>query len=101
MCAGDMTPIPTKYYEALGRNYVASDVRHTCRNFERLRNWVVERYEGETAVRPGVRECGVWVVLFGEESWLRRMRLCAICILGFMLATVGLGFSDFSCRTIA
>ncbi|KAM0803873.1 hypothetical protein BDR22DRAFT_796853, partial [Usnea florida] len=43
MCAGDMTPIPTKYYEALRRNYVASDVRHTCRNFERLRSWAVER----------------------------------------------------------
>lgn len=55
MCSGDMTPIPTKYYAALGRNYVASDVRHTCRDFERLREWVVERYEGETAVQPRER----------------------------------------------
>ena len=52
MCAGDMTPVPTRYYASLGRNYVDSDVRHTCRNFGTLQEWVVGRYEGSTAVRP-------------------------------------------------
>ncbi|ETI25970.1 hypothetical protein G647_02747 [Cladophialophora carrionii CBS 160.54] len=55
MCSGDMTPIPTKYYPALGRNYVDSDRPHTCRNFEQLRQWMVDRYEGPTAVQPSTR----------------------------------------------
>ncbi|KAK1774233.1 hypothetical protein QBC45DRAFT_425612 [Copromyces sp. CBS 386.78] len=52
MCSGDMTPIPTKYYPSLGRNYVDSDVKHTCRDIEPLRRWMVDRYEGEGAVKP-------------------------------------------------
>jgi hypothetical protein len=44
MCAGDMTPIPTKFYPAIGRNYVDSDMVHTCRNFKQLREWTTERY---------------------------------------------------------
>lgn len=52
MCSGDMTPIPTKYYPALGRNYVDSDVPHTCRNFEALHTWVMDRYDGPGAVKP-------------------------------------------------
>lgn len=46
MCAGDMTPIPTKYYPGKGRNYVLSDVPHTCRNFEALREWQTGRFVG-------------------------------------------------------
>ncbi|KAK1757773.1 hypothetical protein QBC47DRAFT_376957 [Echria macrotheca] len=52
MCTGDMTPIPTKYYPGLGRNYVDSDVPHTCRNFEMLHDWMVDRYDGPGAVKP-------------------------------------------------
>lgn len=52
MCSGDMTPIPTKYYPGLGRNYVKSDVPHTCRNFDALHNWMVGRYDGLGAVKP-------------------------------------------------
>ena len=52
MCSGDMTPLPTKFYPALGRNYVDSDVPHTCRNFESLHSWVVDRYEGADSVKP-------------------------------------------------
>jgi hypothetical protein len=55
MCSGDMTPIPTKFYGSLGRNYVDSDQIHTCRNFEKLRVWMVDRYEGDGAVQPGSR----------------------------------------------
>jgi hypothetical protein len=44
MWAGDLTPIPTKYYEALDRNYVDSDMFHTCHNFEQLRDWLTRRY---------------------------------------------------------
>jgi len=50
MCSGDMTPIPTRFYESIGRNYIDSDVLHTCRDFASLRNWLTGRYEGETAV---------------------------------------------------
>ncbi|KAK4443389.1 hypothetical protein QBC34DRAFT_311174 [Podospora aff. communis PSN243] len=52
MCSGDMTPIPTKFYPGLGRNYVESDVPHTCRNFDALHDWMVDRYEGPGAVKP-------------------------------------------------
>ncbi|KAF2094131.1 hypothetical protein NA57DRAFT_60771 [Rhizodiscina lignyota] len=43
MCAGDITPVPTKYFPGLGRNYVVSDVTHTCRDFQAIRDWVSER----------------------------------------------------------
>ena len=52
MCSGDMTPLPTKFYPGLGRNYVDSDVEHTCRDFDALHDWVVDRYEGPGAVQP-------------------------------------------------
>ncbi|KAK3387941.1 hypothetical protein B0H63DRAFT_509629 [Podospora didyma] len=52
MCSGDMTPIGTRYYPGLGRNYVESDVPHTCRSIEPLRRWMVDRYDGGSAVKP-------------------------------------------------
>ncbi|KXJ86420.1 hypothetical protein Micbo1qcDRAFT_140322 [Microdochium bolleyi] len=52
MCSGDMTPLPTKFYPGLGRNYVDSDVEHTCRDFNALHDWVMNRYEGPGAVQP-------------------------------------------------
>lgn len=52
MCAGDMTPIPTRYFKSVDRNYVDSDRVHTCRNFQMLRDWTTERHHGSTAVRP-------------------------------------------------
>ena len=54
MCAGDTTPVPTRYYPGLrdphdssvkGGDYVMSDVVHTCRNFGKLREWLTDRYE--------------------------------------------------------
>jgi hypothetical protein len=55
MCAGDLTPIPTMYYENPGRNYANSDVPHTCRSFQRIRDWTTERFNGSTAVPPTPR----------------------------------------------
>jgi hypothetical protein len=52
MCAGDMTPVPTRYNEARKHSYVDSDVTHTCRNFGQLRDWLTERYNGSLAVKP-------------------------------------------------
>ena len=43
MCSGDITPLPTRYYKSLDLNYVDSDVLHTCRDFESLRQWISER----------------------------------------------------------
>ncbi|KAH8805171.1 hypothetical protein F5884DRAFT_798588 [Xylogone sp. PMI_703] len=40
MCAGDITPIPTKFFPGAGYQYVVSDVTHTCRNFQNIRDWV-------------------------------------------------------------
>lgn len=50
MCSGDMTLIPTEWTSHLGRNYVNSDVPHTCRNFGKLRDAVVARRFGSTRV---------------------------------------------------
>ena len=50
MCAGDMTLIPTEWTDHLGRNYVNSDVPHTCRKFDKLRDWVVSRHNGTRMV---------------------------------------------------
>ncbi|CZR55583.1 uncharacterized protein PAC_05471 [Phialocephala subalpina] len=55
MCSGDLTPVPTRYYESVGRNYADSDVLHTCRNFGDLREWMNERYDGKTALKPAPR----------------------------------------------
>ncbi|KAH8760338.1 hypothetical protein F5883DRAFT_606203 [Diaporthe sp. PMI_573] len=52
MCSGDMTLVPTRYSNFLGHGYVESDVKHTCRAFEPLREWMHERYNGTTAVEP-------------------------------------------------
>ncbi|KAF2104954.1 hypothetical protein NA57DRAFT_71153 [Rhizodiscina lignyota] len=44
MCSGDLTPIPTKFYDFLGGfRYVDSNYPHTCRNFGKIREWVDER----------------------------------------------------------
>ena len=62
MCAGDITPVPTRYYAGLrdphdaavhGGDYVMSDVVHTCRDFGRLREWLTERYEGSSVKWDG------------------------------------------------
>jgi len=44
MCAGDMTAYGTRWYENPGRNYADSDVVHTCRDFDKLREWTRNRY---------------------------------------------------------
>ena len=58
MCAGDITPVPTRFFPGLkdphdtegkvGGDYVASDVVHTCRDFDMLRSWLTSRYEEGT-----------------------------------------------------
>lgn len=45
-----MTPLPTRYSEVLDRNYVDSDTTHKCRNFDRLKEWSDERFDGKTEV---------------------------------------------------
>ncbi|KAI1842108.1 hypothetical protein JX266_011641 [Neoarthrinium moseri] len=52
MCAGDLTALGTRYYPGIDRNYVLSDVAHTCRDFQSIRDWTWERYNGSTAVKP-------------------------------------------------
>jgi hypothetical protein len=47
MCAGDVTPITVKYHAPLNKSYVHSDVKHTCRDFQRLQEWMVGRYESQ------------------------------------------------------
>lgn len=56
MCQSDLTPIPTQYFEGLGRNYINSSRVHTCRDFQPIREWVTERFNGSTAVKPRNRD---------------------------------------------
>lgn len=56
MCAGDMTPLPTKYSPATQRNYVVADRKHTCRSFNQFHDWIVSRHEGTLEVPPYSRE---------------------------------------------
>ncbi|KAJ5552112.1 hypothetical protein N7494_001490 [Penicillium frequentans] len=52
MCAGDLTPSPSRYNPGLGRHYIDEDYSHTCRNFDRLDRWAKERAMGQLAVKP-------------------------------------------------
>ncbi|KAH8807268.1 hypothetical protein F5884DRAFT_880154 [Xylogone sp. PMI_703] len=52
MCAGDMSLTPTRYNPSLGRSYIESDVKHTCRNFGALRQFLSDRFNGSKAVPP-------------------------------------------------
>lgn len=44
MCSVDMTPYGTRYNKAVDHNYADSNVVHMCRNFEKIRQWVFDRY---------------------------------------------------------
>ncbi|KAH8799355.1 hypothetical protein F5884DRAFT_811623 [Xylogone sp. PMI_703] len=43
MCNADLTPVPTKWYPSLGRDYTDSDQIHTCRNYGQIREFVNQR----------------------------------------------------------
>jgi hypothetical protein len=52
MCAGDLTPVPSRWHEAgaHSRAYSDSGLLHTCRAFEPIRKLVTERHNGSSAV---------------------------------------------------
>ena len=50
-CTSDLTPIPSRFYPGIGRNYIDSDRVHVCRDFSQIRAWVTERFNGTLAVR--------------------------------------------------
>lgn len=55
-CSGDTTPNPTKYYQGIGQNYVDVDRVHSCRDWEVIREWGWERFNGTLTVdREGGR----------------------------------------------
>jgi hypothetical protein len=43
MCHADLTPIPVIWYEGLGRSFVQSDVVHTCRDWDSIKEFVASR----------------------------------------------------------
>jgi hypothetical protein len=51
-CHADLAPIPSRYYEALGQNYIDSNTQHVCRNWNQIRSWVTERVNGTLKVEP-------------------------------------------------
>lgn len=53
MCWGSTAVVPLKYFEGYGSSYVKSDIVHTCRKFEPIREFVSERFNGSLFVpRP-------------------------------------------------
>jgi hypothetical protein len=50
MCHADLAPIPSRYYEALGQNYIDTNRPHVCRNWDKLRTWVTDRVNGTLKV---------------------------------------------------
>lgn len=52
MCSADLTPIPSRFFIGIDQNYIISDLPHTCRNWDNIRSWVSERYNGSLAVAP-------------------------------------------------
>jgi hypothetical protein len=52
MCSADLTTYGTRYFESLGRNYADTDVKHVCRDFGKIRDWVRRRNNGDLAVYP-------------------------------------------------
>jgi Mycotoxin biosynthesis protein UstYa len=47
-CHADLTPMPSFF----GRGYPDQTTPHTCRNFDKIRDWVWERHNGSIAVPP-------------------------------------------------
>lgn len=52
MCHADLTPIPSRWFEGLGQSYIDTNRPHVCRNWNSIRAWATERFNGTTAVRP-------------------------------------------------
>jgi hypothetical protein len=46
MCHADLAPIPSRYYEVLGQNYIDTNRPHVCRNWNMIRSWVTGRVNG-------------------------------------------------------
>ncbi|CAE7215985.1 hypothetical protein CFE70_009978 [Pyrenophora teres f. teres 0-1] len=43
MCHADLTPIPVIWYSGYGRSFVQSDVVHTCRDWDAIKEFVASR----------------------------------------------------------
>lgn len=56
MCSADLTPVPTQWFQGLGRNYINSSREHTCRDFSLVRQWATDRFNGSTAVKARNRD---------------------------------------------
>jgi hypothetical protein len=73
MCNADLTPIPSRYYEALGQNYIDTNRPHVCRNWGSIRSWVNERVNGSLEVKapkPANRNHSVGKGSMSSSSWV-------------------------------
>jgi hypothetical protein len=49
ICSADLTTYGTNF-KSVGRNYADTDVKHVCRDFGKIRDWVHRRNNGDLAV---------------------------------------------------
>jgi len=55
-CHADLAPIPSRWFQALGQNYIDTNRPHVCRNWDNIRSWVTSRVNGTLRVevpKPG------------------------------------------------
>ncbi|KAF4816065.1 Cyclochlorotine biosynthesis protein O [Colletotrichum siamense] len=67
LCNSDLTPIPSIFYIGVEDNYINSDRPHTCRNFQKIREFVSDRFNGSSRVAP--RPGTVW-----SDEWINTDR---------------------------
>ncbi|KAF1924805.1 uncharacterized protein M421DRAFT_71617, partial [Didymella exigua CBS 183.55] len=49
-CHSDITPIPLRWFSSVNTTFIDSDQVHTCKNFQKVREWATERFNGSLAV---------------------------------------------------
>lgn len=50
MCHGDLTPLTTIYWPQIDGSFAHSAQTHVCRNYEMIRDYTTQRYNGSEAV---------------------------------------------------
>jgi len=76
MCTVDITPIPYQWYPKYAAYMPATGIMHTCRNFEAVQKWAMERPTGDwDAEKKRVDPLGDSIHVY-KEKWCRENGGC-------------------------